>query len=268
MVENGLLIPLFRGVYAVGHVSKGASGRWMAAVLACGDEAVLSHRSAAALWGILKTNRSAIDVTTPRGRAGHDGITLHRTRSLHPEDVTEVDGIKVTSLARTLLDLAEVVPPRILRRAVEEAEKLELFDLDALLRLIARSKGRRGVKPLAKVLAENAVPEDARNELERLLPEICRAAGLPIPAMNVTVAGRVVDAFFAGYSVVAELDGHRWHRSREELQRDDEAIVALQLAGYVVLRFTYRDVKIRPKYVAGSISRALSQATAPSRLSA
>jgi very-short-patch-repair endonuclease len=207
-------------------------------------------------------------VTTPRGRAGHDGITIHRTRALHPEDVTEVDGIRVTSIARTLLDLAEVVPLRQLRRAVEETEKLELFDLNALRRLIARSKGRRGVKPLTKVLAENVVPEDARNELERLLPEICRAAGLPQPAMNVSVAGRVVDAFFAGYGVVAELDGHRWHRSREELQRDDEAIVALQLAGYQVLRFTYRDVTSRPEYVGDSIRCALSQAPALSRLSA
>jgi very-short-patch-repair endonuclease len=267
-VESRRLIRLYRGVYAVGHASETAHGAWIAAVLACGDGAVLSHRSAAALYGILSDARATIDVTTKRGRAGHPGIRLHRVRTLHEEDVTVVDGIPVTSVARTLLDLAETVPLRLLRRAVEQAEKLGLFDLTAVERVIARSSGRRGVKPLRAVLAERIVPADVRSELERLLPEICRAAGLPQPALNVSVAGRVVDALFAREKVVVELDGYRWHRSPAELERDDETIVALKLAGYRVLRFTYGQVTQRPDYVAASIREALSQAAAPSRLSA
>jgi very-short-patch-repair endonuclease len=196
-------------------------------------------------------------VTTGRGRAGHEGITLHRTRGLHPDDVTELERIPVTSVHRTLLDVAEVVPQRRLRRALDQAVKLELFDLRALERLLARSRGRRGVKPLTELLAERGVPEDWRSEFERLLPEICRAAGLPVPAMNVTVAGYVVDAFFAP-DVVVELDSYAWHRTRDELERDSEQLTALQLAEYRVLRFTWRQLTTEPERVVASIRRALS----------
>ena len=266
-VRKRRLIPLYRGVYAVGHFVPSARGNWMAAVLACGEGAVLSHRSAAALWDLLPSNSARIEVTTGRGRAGHPGITLHRTRALHPDDATAVDRIAVTSIPRTLLDVAEVAPPRHLRRALDQATKLELFDLRALHRVLARSHGRRGVKPLTALLAERAIPEDARTELERLLPEICRAAGLPIPAMNVTVAGFVVDAFFAP-DVVVELDSYAWHRTREELERDSVQITALQLAGYRVLRFTWRQLTTEPGRVAAQIRQALSQTPVPSRLSA
>jgi very-short-patch-repair endonuclease len=260
--QAGRLIRLYPGVYAVGHALPSACGNWMAAVLACGEGAVLSHRSAAALWNVLPSASARIDVTTGRGRGGHRGITLHRSRSLPPDHVAEVDGIGVTSIPRTLLDVAEVVSPRQLRRALDQSVKHELFDLRALERLLARSRGRRGAKPLAELLADRAMPEDSRLELERLLFELCRAAGLPLPAMNVTVAGFVVDAFWAGARLVVELDSYAWHRTREELERDSEQITALQLAGYRVLRFTWRQVTTQPERVAAAIRQALSQPAA------
>ena len=138
-----------RGVYALGHRVLTEEGRLSAAVLACGPGAVISHRSAANLWGIRPNNRKPIDVTVPgRSRHRRKGIDIHLVRHLDPRDVTEIDGLPVTTLARTLLDLAEVVPKNQVQRAIGEADYRRVFDLKAVNELLSRSKGRRGLKPL------------------------------------------------------------------------------------------------------------------------
>jgi predicted transcriptional regulator of viral defense system len=155
-VEAGHLHRVYRGVYAVGHRRLTLRGRWMAAVLACGPEAVLSHRSAAALWELRPTpsGGGAVDVTVPgRRRSGQDGIRVHSVRTLDPADRSEIDGIPVTALHRTLLDYAEVAHRQQLRHAIEAAERRELLDLRKMDDLVARSWGRHGLKPLNEAIA-------------------------------------------------------------------------------------------------------------------
>jgi predicted transcriptional regulator of viral defense system len=240
-IATGRLHRLYLGVYAVGHRRVGRRGRWLAAVLACGPDAVLSHRDAAALWGIRQSAREAIDVTVPgRSRRGQSGLTLHRVRRLDAQDRGEVDAIPVTTVARTLLDLAEVVRPRELARAVEEAERLRLFDLRAIDDGCRRGRGRRGLRPLTALLAEYREPPPTRSELERRFLDLCRTAGLPEPAVNVAVKGFEVDAVWRDPKVVVELDGYAFHRTRDAYERDRFKDAELQLAEYRVLRFTHR----------------------------
>jgi predicted transcriptional regulator of viral defense system len=150
-VADGRLRRVHRGVYALGPLDR--KRHWMAAVLACGEGALLSHRDAAMLWDLRKTDRSAIDVTVPGARRRRrPRITVHGTGEIHPHDCAEVDAIPVTSVPRTLLDLAEAVPAEHLRRAYEAAERHELLDMQAVHELIGRSNGRRGLPALVALL--------------------------------------------------------------------------------------------------------------------
>jgi predicted transcriptional regulator of viral defense system len=183
-VRRGRLHRVHRGVYAVGHVRLTPRGRWAAVVLACGDGAVLSHRSAAALWGFRASAASVIDVTVPSraGRARRAGITIHRTGALSASEVTLRDGISVTTPARTLLDLAEVVPRRSLERAIEEAERLRLFDLRALEHVLRANPGRTGIRPLAAVLEEHHIGTTlTRTRARGALPDALPRAGVAVP---------------------------------------------------------------------------------------
>jgi len=211
----------------------------MAAVLACGPDALLSHRSAAALWGLQSSAASRIDVTAPgrRGR-GRPGIVLHRVGSLHGSDRARRDGIPVTAVARTLLDLAELVSPNQLGRAFEEAERLRLLDLQSLQAVRDRSPGRRGLRALGGLLVEGREPLEARSELERRFVELCREANLPLPALNTAVVGHEVDALWPRQRLIVELDGYAFHRTRAAFERDRARDLDLQLAGYRVLRIT------------------------------
>jgi predicted transcriptional regulator of viral defense system len=136
----GRLYQLYRGVYAVGHTALSLNGRLIAAVFSAGANAVLSHRSAALLWGLLNDSRPVTDVSTPdRGRTSKEGVRVHRVRSLHADDVTVVDSIPVTSVARTLFDIARTESSRQLRYALDQAERLRLLDLRALRRFRCRA---------------------------------------------------------------------------------------------------------------------------------
>ena len=239
------------GVYAVGHSALEWRGRLMAAVLACGPGSLLSHRSAGALWGLLTDSRSTIDVTAARrSRVGTRGVILHRVRGLHEDDRAWVDGIPVTSVARVLLDLAETVRRPQLERAIEEAERLGLFDLAALERLCERSRGRCGLRPLRAVLADmQPVAPIIRSELERRFLSLCRAAGLPAPSVNVYVNGLEVDALWRDQRLVVELDGEAFHRTRAAFERDRTRDAALLLAGHRVIRVTHRRLEREPAAV-------------------
>jgi very-short-patch-repair endonuclease len=255
-IRSGALYPLFRGVYAVGCASVSWHGRVMAAVLTCGTEAVASHQTAAALLGIRPSSRALIDVTTPRSRHGQSGIKVHRVRSLDPEDRAVVGGIPITSLARILLDTAEVMPLRQLKRTFEEAEKRRLLDLDAVQRMLERSPGRRGAKPLRQVIAEYVEPPITQAELERLFIELCDLFGIPRPQTNVIVAGRVVDGVWHKKRLVIELDSRTHHLTTAAFEEDRRRDADLMLAGYRVLRITWRRLVDEPAAVA-EIVRAL-----------
>jgi predicted transcriptional regulator of viral defense system len=263
-LRAGRLSRVYDGVYAVGQIRLPLRGRWTAAVLACGDEAVLSHWSSAALWGLLANRSRLPHVSTPRNRHRRSGIILHRV-SLHAEERATRDGIPVTSIPRTLLDLAAGEADRdLLGGTLEEADRLHLLELKKVEDLLRRRRGQPGSRRLARVLAEHHEPPPARSELERRFLRLCADAGLPAPSVNVLVEGLEVDAFWPKQRLVVEVDGFAHHRSRSAFEADRARDVRLRLAGYEVLRFTYRQVVSDPLRVATAVG-ALLRPQAPRR---
>jgi predicted transcriptional regulator of viral defense system len=259
-VAAGRLHGLHRGVYAVGHVAIGTLGRRWAALLALGDDAFLSHASAADTLGI-RANRSAIVHVSVRGRGGrkrHAGIRVHRPRELPDDEVTTHRGMPITTAARTLLDLAgSGLRPRQLEDALNQAELDALLDFAELHELLARYPRRPGTRSLKAQLAAYRGPVDTRSRLERLVNELCDHHGLPRPLVNTVIEGKVRDFYWPHRRLVVEADSYRWHRSPSALNDDRERDVELTLAGYRVLRFTYEQVTRRPRYVARALLTAL-----------
>jgi hypothetical protein len=260
MVAKGLLHREYRGVYAVGHARLTLRGRWMAAVLACGRGAVLSHRAAAALWELRQPPSGPIDVTAPgRVRRGRAGIRLHSVRRLDAAHATALDGIPVTSLPRTLLDHAEVASAQQLRLAVEAAQRRDLLDPSALKQLMQDSPGRHGLRPLGAALA--ALSDEApwtQSELEIRFLALTRAAGLPPPQCNVVVEGILVDFFWPRHRLVVEVDGYAFHKSRQSFEADRRRDAKLQLAGLRVLRATQARIDHEPAVLISEVTRLLS----------
>ena len=256
-VADGRLRAIHRGVYAVGELDR--RGFWMAAVLACGEGALLSHRNAAMLWGLRETNREAIDVTVPGvRRRRRPRITVHGAAQLHPDDRAEVDGIPVTAVSRTLLDLAEVVDATQLRRAYEAAEKHQLLDFKALHELIQRSNGRRGLPVLRALLDYDPEPAvDSKSDLESAFLDLVREAGLPLPQLNVLVEGYLVDAYWPAQRLVVELQSYAHHAHRQALDRDYSKLARLRLAGCEVIALTNRHVRDEGEWVVRAMEAML-----------
>jgi very-short-patch-repair endonuclease len=257
-VASGRLHRRYRGVYLLGHEAITAKGRLMAATLAY-DEGVLGYRSAADWRGIFHSARAKVDIIVPgRSKRGQPGIDLHLVRSLDPRDVTIHDGVPTTTVARTLLDLAEVLPLRQLERAINEAERLRIFDGFAIQELLARSHGRRGLKALSAVLADFRPEQTLRSEMERLFWELCHDYGLPIPDMNKAIGDLTVDAHWPGTDLIVELDSVSFHLNRKAFEADRERDAVLLLAGYRVIRITYRQLTREPEAVAHRIRTLLA----------
>jgi very-short-patch-repair endonuclease len=221
-VDSGLLIPLHAGVYAVGHTKLTRSGYFLAAVLAFGPRAVLSHRSAGVHWDLLSSRQIKVDVTTHVSGQRHTRrIKAHRTRHLHEEDWTIKDGIPVTSVARTILDLAAVLSRDRLLDLIDDAVRAELFDLGALERAMTRTPKRRGVKKLQAVLADYRGAPDLRSKFERHFRHRLRAIeGLAEPLHNIEVAGYRADVYFPDYKLVIELDSRHFHLTPRAFESD------------------------------------------------
>lgn len=258
-----LLIPLHRGVFAVGHRRLRIEGRWLAAVLAVGPGAALSHRDAAALHGMRKPPESPkVSVTTGKDAKGTSAVWVFARRTLDAEDMTTVRGIPVTSPARTLVDLAPMLTAGQLAAALGEADRRGLLDVPVVERALARMRGRHG-QGHRRLTAALAVHEQrgavlARSELEERFLDLIIRAGLPRPRLNASAAGFEVDALWGEARVVAELDGWAHHKEREAAARDRDKTNRLQLAGYVVLRFLHGDVVRRPAGVAAAIAHAIT----------
>jgi hypothetical protein len=251
------LLRVHTGVFALGHTSLKVEGRRLAAVLACGAGAVLSHRSAAAHWGLLATEQTRIDVTAPRSRDGVPGIRLHTSRCLDAHDSTTHEAIPVTSVARTLLDLAATVPESRLERALAQAERLQLYDHRAITDVMARTNGHRGRRALARAIRET--PHLTRSELEVAFRELVRRAGLPEPLANFILdapdhPGLEVDFYFPTDNLVVETDGWETHRTKAAFQSDRRKDAALTCAGHRVMRFTYEDIVYEPDTVVARLT--------------
>jgi hypothetical protein len=258
-VATGRLYRVHQGVYSVGHGLMTGRKRLMAAVLACGPDAVLSHRSAAALWGLRQNDRPSIDVTAPnrRGRIPNE-IEAHRDGSLTPVDRTELHGIPCTTVARTLLDFAAVAPVWELRKAVSEAEVLRILDHGAVRRLIKRGRGRRGVARLRMLMDEiHPLTKRTRSDLELLFLRVCERAGLPQPEVNVTLypGGRrtMPDFLWRDAGLIVEADSRRFHDTDSAFQSDREREQCLQLAGWRVSRWTWEQVEREPRRLVKTI---------------
>jgi hypothetical protein len=257
-IALGRLHRVHEGVYAVGHRNLTVQGRWMAAVLACGPDALLSHRSAGGLWVIRQVTRPLIDVTAPRTRRGRRGIDLHRARNLDAADRTTRNGIPVTTVARTLIDLAEVIPFAQLERAFERADRAEMLDVRELEAACDRARGRHGMKPITRLLGAWRPRPEMKSELEHRFAELCDTRGLPMPLFNEIVEGLEVACVWPDAKLIVELDGYEHHRGRASFERDRERDSILALAGYRVVRFTWRRLEAEPEHVATTVRDLLS----------
>jgi len=243
-VASGRLHRLHRGVYAVGHTVVNRHGHYLAAVMACGDGAVLSHRSAAALYGIRPSDAPRIDVTVSRisGVRTSARIVVHRPAT--PAERTRRHGIPVTTPGQTLADLALGLPRRALEKAAENAEALRLH--------VAVPAGHPGARRLAEAMAHD-LGTTTRSPLEDAFLELCDAHGIPRPLVNTVVEGVEVDFCWPGARLVVETDGHEHHGTRAAFERDRARDARLTALGWRVMRFTERQVLHDAASVAGVV---------------
>ncbi|HST41073.1 MAG TPA: type IV toxin-antitoxin system AbiEi family antitoxin domain-containing protein [Conexibacter sp.] len=260
-LERGSLVRLHRGVYAVGHRQLRPRGHSLAALFAVGPGSALSHRDAAALHQLRPGNHRQTDVTIDAKRAPVEGIRIHRAQ-LPLDEVTRIDGLAVTTVARTLVDLADVVPSDHLTAAVQQAERLRTFDGRAVELVLARTRNRRGGghAALMALLADLRGHELqlTRSTLEIRFAALVARYGLPRPRTNVHVHGREVDAWWPQARLAVEADGWRDHGTRVVFQRDRAKGNWLALRGVTLLRFTHDDVMRRPAEVAAQVAEALA----------
>jgi hypothetical protein len=257
-VKAGRLHRLHRGVYAVGHTRLTQQGHCLAAVLACGPGALLSHDSAAWLWGISTKSPVPLSVTTPASRKPRPPIRLHVALNLSAEDRALCEGIPVTSLARTFLDVATSSRPRRLQRMLERSEELRLFDLRPVESVLARNKGHHGAAPLRRALALYKPPPFTRSGLERDFLTLVKKARLPQPATGYIEQGLELDVYWPEQRFAVELDTFETHGTRAAFERDRMRDEELKLAGIELVRITGTRLKREPAEVMRRITRLLA----------
>jgi very-short-patch-repair endonuclease len=257
---KGLLHPVHRAVYAVGHAAPAPLADETAAVLACGAGAVLSHLSAAILWELISEDRGDGQIhTTVKGRhcGCPTGVVVHRTARLNPSAIRIHKQLPVTSPARTLLDVADLLPQIELEWAVDEAITQRLVTHKELGQLARAARGRRGAARLAAAAARHGGPRVTKSHAEARLHELVRAGGLPEPLTNVRVHGCLVDAYWPEYGLVVEVDGYKFHRTRPKLERDSLKTAKLVAKGLAVMRITWPQMKNTPFEVVARLAQAM-----------
>lgn len=263
-VRTGRLHRTYSGVFSLGRLPTCPNEHRMAAVLACGFGAALSYAAAGAHIGMRQSAATVIDVTSPTGAGrGLAGIRAHRSRTLAPQDVVLVEGVPTTSCARTLLDLAEVLHPEALAKAIDQAEILRLLDLTELESVLARNPGRRGLLPLRALLSTlDPQTKLTKSDFERRLLRLLKKARLPTPEVNATLQleGRRVepDFLWRRERFVLETDGWETHRTRQAFERDRAKDALLLRAGYRVVRITWRQLCDEPALVVASVGAGLA----------
>lgn len=247
-VEKGHLHRVHQGVFGVGHWPVTREARWMAGVLACGPGAALSHLDAASLWAIYRSSGPRIHVIAQTDRRVR-GLRVHRVRRLHADDVTRRDGIPVTSLARTLIDLTDLLPEDRLLRGLREAEYLRLLDHAALGAAVERAHGRRRLDALKRAMSNHAPGQIVRDELEHRFLELVRQAAIRPPETNVRTNTKrrvyTVDCLWRAEGVAVELDGRAAHTRATAFEEDRERDAALSACGLRPVRFTWQRIENR-----------------------
>lgn len=263
-IARGRLHVAMRGVYAVGWPELTRERRWMAAVLACGNGAALSHRSAAALWGIGREKTSQIDVSVRKlCELRRPGLKIRGRPTLAVEDISSRDGILVTAVARTLVDLATELGPIAVERAVNDADKRDLIDPETLRFKLEEYAGEPGAPLLRRVLDKRTF-RLSDSDLEIFFRPIATQAGLSPPLSKQIVNGWEVDFYWPDLGLVVETDGLRYHRTPSTQSRDARRDRAHTLAGMTPLRFTHYEVRYEPSRVRrelAAIARTLERAS-------
>jgi hypothetical protein len=240
-----------------GHPARSPEALDMAGVLAYGPDALLSHWNATSRWGLLKPRKGTIHVSVPGDHRERDGTRIHRVKLLHPHDCTKRDGIPMTSVPRTLLDLAAVADERVLRRAVNQAERAGWLNRRAIDELLERNPRRHGRKALIAVIGSvSPATHRTRSDLEMAFLLLLEKYGLPQPLVNAKVAGIEVDMHWPGTRLIVELDSYEYHRTQAEFENDRRRDAQPNLAGYEVLRIGDGWLESDPAGVAGTV-RAL-----------
>jgi very-short-patch-repair endonuclease len=265
-LKRGQLHEVFRGVYVVGVRRISRRGRWMAAVLACGDKAVLSHRSAGRMWRILPSAPEWVDVTCPRTEVEREGIRGHRSL-LRDDEWLVRDGIPVTSPFRTVFDLAATAGMRELERAWHEAEVQGLSDRISLPVLLERYPGRRGRRKLQALLESSEPVGFTRNDFEEAFLALVDAQGIARPRMNadLSVRGRFfqIDALWEREKVAVELDSRSVHGTKKRFESDRLRDRILVAEGWKTFRITWRALHDEPDEIITDLKAALGQGHHP-----
>jgi hypothetical protein len=253
-LEARRYLRIYDGVYAIGHADLTVYGRRRAIVLACGPAAVLSHRAAAGAWGIRPDGAARWDVSVrTRSKIQPDApARVHRHPTLRDDEIAQLDGIPTTTVHRTLLDLAAHVPPHHLRRAIERATELGLFDLAALRATLDAHPRRPGRRRLITLVDELHGHDDqrTRSDVEAAFLQLCADHGIPRPDANTLRAGAERDFVWAGRRLVVEVDGYAHHRSRKAFNNDRMRDRRATARGFTVIRFTASEVLADPAGVA------------------
>lgn len=268
-IARGDFERVYRGVYAMGPV-RGRRWREWAALLVAGETAVLSHDTAAELHGMIRSPRTdrPVHVTVRRGHPEtRAGVCVHRTGSLHVDELSTVEGLPTTTPIRTLVDLAGQLAAVELERLVARADRAGLLDGADVDQALRRHAGRAGIGALRRLLAPGVAAAFTRSELEDRFLALLRTAELPEPTTNVRVAGLEVDALWREEGLIAEVDGFGVHRGRAAFERDRRRDAVLVAAGYRVARFTWTEVTASPFVVVARLGQALGWAERAARQS-
>jgi Protein of unknown function (DUF559)/Transcriptional regulator, AbiEi antitoxin len=250
-VRRGRLHPYCRGVYSVGHTRLTPRARLWAAMLACGGPgaALLGYSGAAAPWDLMPMPSGRVDVITLRRSASTKLVRVHQTRTLEPQDVTDIDGLPLTTPTRTLIDLADQLTPQRLERVLHRAEILRLLDVAAIHARLASLPGRRS-RTLRHALATlEPGPDVTRSELEERFLALVAKYGLPRPLVNNRVAGHEVDFYWPDHRLIVETDGAATHLTPTAFEQDRARDAHLTALGYRVIRITWRQME-RPEALA------------------
>jgi very-short-patch-repair endonuclease len=262
-VSRKRLHAVFRGAYSVVSGPLPPLAREQAALLVCGERTFLSHRTAAAIWGLQRTFPAKVEVSVVGRRCEHEGILVHRIQAIDQTEVRRHEGLWVSSPARAVLELAATASTAELATAIDEGLAARLFTPQELDAVLARNRPCRGAARLARILQDPTATAVSRSEREKRLLRLIRDAGLPVPDTNVKFGRFLLDFFWRREGLVVELDGYNFHRGPRAFGQDREKDLAVRAAGLEMLRFTGDHVVKQPWMVLGTIARELGRRRPP-----
>jgi very-short-patch-repair endonuclease len=262
MIERGQLRREIHGVYAVGYCDRGLVTTQTVALLACRPGALLSHLSAAELWGLLPSATArVVEITIAGRRTGHPpGVTVHRTRRLHRTEVRTRRQLPVTSPARALLDVADRLPERMLERAIDTGIEHNVVRLSEIQAVITRNPGRHATTILSELLGERTGSTYSRSETEERALKALREANIPQPEMNVPLFGYIADFYWRRYGVVLEVDGYRYHSTKTAFERDRRKDAVFTANGLDVVRVSRDQIVHETLMVIALLATAIAHA--------